>query len=205
MTGFFMQRILMCTVFILGLVSSGLAAEPGLKAGSKAPDFKAVNYEGDAVTLSEYLDEGPVVLLFYRGGWCPYCNRQLQEYQGRIEEFDELGAAIIAVSVDQPSNQLKTVAEKKLSFEVISDPQARILKLYNLVYQVPDELVTVYREKYNIDLEAWSGQKNHMIAIPATFVIDADGTIRYAYANEDYKIRPPAEEILKVLESFWNE
>lgn len=172
----------------------------GLKLGTMAPDFTATTYTGNKVVLSDTYKKGPVVLIFYRGTWCPFCNLHLKTFQSRLNDFEKLGATILAVSVDKPDSEAKMVRDNSLGFEVISDTQAEILKAYKVMYQVPDELAQKYRGEYKIDLEAYSGRKDNIIAVPATYVIDKTGKIIFAYANEDYKVRTQPQEVLDALE-----
>jgi len=193
--------ILLCVLFLI-IWPAALSAEGewGLQAGMQAPDFTAVDHHGEEVTLSKFYKKKPVVLIFYRGGWCPYCNRHLHAFQEHAAEFQDEGVTLLAVSVDTPENAAQTVTKDELDFRVISNPDAEVLDLYNLAYEVPAELVKMYKEKHNIDLEQSSGQTHHIIAIPAVFIIDRAGTIVYSYANEDYKVRKDPQEILAILQ-----
>ena len=173
--------------------------EIGLRIGTMAPDFTGETYRGTTVKLSELYKDGLVVLILYRGAWCPYCNVHLRSFQEKFEEFKSLDANILAVSVDKPQYAQKTVQDDALSFEVISDPSAEILEKYNAIYRVPDDLADKYLNEYKIDLEMHSGRKDHAIAVPATYVIDTTGKIVFAYANVDYKVRAEPEEVLKFL------
>lgn len=200
-----MRKIFLISSMLLFYASILFAQSlPGLNVGNKAPDFEALNYKGEKVGLSQFYEKGPVVLIFYRGGWCPYCNLQLKQLQAKLDDFKQYNAFVIAVSVDKIQSTAKTIEDNDLGFEVISNPEGDILKAYNLVYKVPDELTKKYREQYNIDLEAASGRTDHVIAIPATFIIDQKGIIVFAYANEDYKVRTSPEEILQELEKLNN-
>ena len=114
--------------------------EIGLRVGNEAPDFTGETYRGNTVRLSELYKSGPVVLIFYRGAWCPYCNLHLKAFQDKYGEFEALGAVILAVSVDKPQYAQKTVQDVALGFEVISDPGAEILGKYNVIYRVSDEM-----------------------------------------------------------------
>jgi len=184
-------------------ITAAFAGEQtGLPLGASAPDFTAVTYEGKQITLADVNQDGPVVLVFYRGGWCPYCVRQLQDLQSRLEDFKVLGARLIAISVDRPEYSAKTAGEKQLGFDVVSNPDADLLELYGLVYQVPDDLAKKYKDEYGIDLEAASGRSDHVIAAPATYVIDAGGKIVYAFADPDYKIRPSMDDVLAALQEL---
>jgi len=194
-----MRKNIIFGLLALFLATSVVAQEePGLPIGIQAPDFEALTHQGNSVRLSDINKEGPVVLVFYRGGWCVYCNRQLQALQSRLNDFTSLGASIVAISVDLQENAAKTVEEKKLGFTVISNPEANLLELYNLVFQVPDDVVKQY-EEYGVDLNAASGRDDHVISIPATYVIDQSGQIVFAHSNRDYTIRPSLEDILDVL------
>jgi len=175
---------------------------PGLQIGDTAPNFSGDAYEGGTVTLSDLYAKGPVVLIFYRGAWCPYCNLHLKSFQEKLPEIQALGAQVLAVSVDLKEYANETVQKNGLGFEVVSNPDADILKSYGLVFHVPAELEKKYREEYHIDLEKHSGRKDFLIAIPATYVIDTDGRIVFAYASEDYKVRTKPEEVVDVLKSM---
>lgn len=191
------------SLFFLGWLVLGTAnAEepPGLPVGSKAPLFEAASGRGDRVRLQDELERGPVVLVFYRGGWCPYCNRQLHALQERIEEFRRRGTLIIAVSVDRPQKAREMVEAGRLDFPVIPDPSADLLEKYNAVMFVPEDLARMYKEKYGIDLEAASGRRDHLIAVPATYVIAPDGKIVFAHSDRDYKNRPSVDDVLAAVD-----
>ena len=200
------MRNLVFGCMIIVMFASPLFAEemPGLQVGIEAPDFEALNFKGKEVRLSDLYKDGPVVLIFYRGSWCPYCNVQLQQLQSRLVDFKKYKASLVAVSVDRIDKAAEAVEENDLEFEIISNPKGDILESYDLIYKVPDELNIKYKEKYNIDLEAASGRTDHVIAIPATYIIDTSGIIVFAYANEDYKVRTSVEEILRKLEILRN-
>ena len=203
------KKIIQIFIFICVVLVSGrfgmaqengvLNNEIGLRVGTMAPDFTGETYRGTTVKLSELYKDGLVVLILYRGAWCPYCNVHLRSFQEKFEEFKSLDANILAVSVDKPQYAQKTVQDDALSFEVISDPSAEILEKYNAIYRVPDDLADKYLNEYKIDLEMHSGRKDHVIAVPATYVIDTTGKIAFAYTNVDYKVRTEPEEVLNFL------
>ena len=191
--------------FIIGMCAISISSaneDLGLPVGVQAPDFEAATYDGGQVKLSEITKDGPAVLIFYRGGWCPYCNRQLQELQSRLEEFQSTGATIVAISVDRQEKAAESVEGGGLGFTVVSDPEAGLLELYNIVYHVPDELVKKYKEEYKIDLERDSGETHHIIAVPAAFVVNRSGKIVFAYVNEDYKVRVSTDALLEALKNL---
>ena len=142
------------------LLAMELEATPGLFTGTQAPNFTAETHDGSSVTLSELLDEGPVVLIFYRGAWCPYCNLHLNAFETNFEAFESVGAKLLGVSIDLKEYANKTVVENGLSFPVISDPAADILKAYNLIFQVPADLATKYKNQpVNIDFYTKTGER----------------------------------------------
>ena len=174
----------------------------GLKVGADAPAIDTIDVDGKPVKLVESVKKGPVVLVFYRGGWCPYCNVQLRALQSKlVPQLTALQASLIAISVDRVDEELKTKKDEGLSFSIISDPKAKILADYRVKYVVPDELVAKYKNEYKIDLEAASGEKHHIIAVPAVYVVDPSGKVTFAHVDEDYKKRAAESDILEAVKS----
>ena len=205
-----MRKLLFAVLLILALTGVAFAKEDesqksdiSLFAGVMAPDFKGVNDNGDVVKLSDYLKKGSVVLIFYRGAWCSYCNLHLKNFEQNANEIRDLGAELIAVSVDKPEWSAEIVQKQSLSFDVISNPDAKIIKSYNLFHTVPPALRQRYLD-HNLDLKTYSGRDDGVIAVPATFVINREGKIIFSYANEDYKVRTQPEEVIGVLEKLKN-
>lgn len=189
-------------LLIVSIFASITVAEemPGtLSVGNKVIDFEAKNVHGDKVVLSEYYSNGKVMLVFYRGGWCMFCNIQLQEIEEYIEDLKALDITVVAISVDLPAKALETKTDKNLSFDIIAGLQTEILDKYGLINKIPDNTAKMYKEKYHIDLESASGKTDHVIAIPATYVVDQSGIVIYAYADEDYKSRPKTPDIINEL------
>ena len=176
-------------------------AERAKHEGAKAPDFALPDSKGHTVRLSNLLAKGPVVLTFYRGGWCPYCNLQLRSYQKALGEIHSLGAELVAVSPQLPDKTLSTVEKAELSFPVLSDLGNRVARSYGLVFRVSDEVVPIYKQ-FGIDLEASNGDKSHELPMPGTYVIDRDGTIRSAFVDADYTKRLPVERLLESLRAL---
>ena len=197
------QKILSMCLCLLLFVSVCVAHEEiGLTVGEMAPDFKALTHSGNSFVLSNALASGPAVLIFYRGGWCYYCNLQLQAIEQNIQSFKAMGVNVVAISVDTPNNAKKSVEDKELSFTVVSNPQADVLEKYNVVFHVPEDLAQMYKEKYQIDLKAASGRDDYLIAVPGTYIVDQNRRIVYAQVDKDYKVRPPVTEILDVLKNL---
>ena len=194
-------------VFCLMSVSAVLNAEeemmrPGLAVGDAAPDFISPNQHGEDITLSGLYEDGPVVLIFYRGAWCPYCNVQLRSYQERIKDFEDKNISVVAVSVDQLNKIGETADKNSITYDLISNPDATILMDYKVVYNVSEDLADKYLNEYKIDLEAHSGRDDHLIAVAATYVIDTSGTIAMVSILEDYKVRISVDDVLSFIEKL---
>tara|TARA_R110001592_G_scaffold27763_26_gene102958 strand:- start:16526 stop:17209 length:684 start_codon:yes stop_codon:yes gene_type:complete len=177
-----------------------------LIVGSQAPDFTLPNMDGKVRRLSDMLQRGPVVLSFYRGGWCPYCNDQLYAYQQILPEFQDLGAELVAVSPEEPKSAQDTALKNEVEFEILSDHGNKVSRLYDLLWHVPEEK----REKFSTwlkgetgkTLEEFNGIDDYELPIPATFVIAQDGTIVYVFKDEDYKKRAKIEDIIEALKNL---
>ena len=184
-------------------VTSVKLSERGLEVGAKAPQINATDIEGNKFNLEESLSSGPVVLVFYRGGWCPYCSLQLRKLELEVlPKVKRAGGKLVAISVDKLDSALKLKKKDELSMTILSDPQAEILKAYDADFKVPDELVEKYIKKYKIDLEAHSGEKHHIIAVPAVYVVNKNNKVTFSYVNEDYKVRAQVEDIVKAIEAL---
>ncbi|MCA0972223.1 AhpC/TSA family protein [Halobacillus litoralis] len=180
------------------LIESGAAT--GLKEGDQAPDFTLENASGESITLSEELKDGPVILNFYRGGWCPYCNLELRAYEEILDEIKAEGAQLIAISPQTPDQSLTTSEKNNLSYHVVSDSTQEVIKKYNLLFELPDYLVKTYKEDFNIDLSQYNDQQNPWkLPVSGTVVIGQDGTIIKSSANVDYMYRAEPREMLMHL------
>ena len=169
-----------------------------LKTGDQFPSFTLPNAKGVEVDSKTILEHGPLVIAFYRGGWCPYCNIELKALQSALPEFKTKGAQLLAISPESPDNSLSTVEKNSLEFEVLTDNNNQFAKSINLVYQLPQELVSLYK-KFGIDLEDSQNNSSNELPISATYVIDTSGKIIYDFIEEDYKLRADPNEILSIL------
>jgi len=176
--------------------------EPGLKVGDKAPDFTLPNATELPVTLSVALKQGPVVLVFYRGAWCPFCNLHLQSLQESLKAFQKHDATLIAVSPQRPDKSLEQIGLNPLGFEVLSDLDDSVMKAYKLYFEVPRPLADLYKNKFKLDLTAYNGPDRYGLPVPGTFVIDRSGIIRFADAHTDYRRRTEPADILYALEKL---
>ena len=175
--------------------------DKALKKGDKYIDFTLPNINGEKVSLSKKLKDGPIILTFYRGGWCPYCNIQLKAYQERIEDFKKAGGQLIAISPESIESANSTVKKNELQFEILTDNQNKEARKYGLVFKLSDKLKEVYL-RFGLDLEKNQGNNSWELPIPATYIIDKSGKIVYSFLNVDYVQRAEPDEIINILESL---
>jgi peroxiredoxin len=182
------------------LRSSGLA-EHSLAVGATAPDFSLPDAVGNKVTLSALLTEGPVVLSFYRGGWCPYCSIELRTLQARLPEITEAGGTLVAISPQTPDNSLSTAEKLELAFPVLSDAANTVARSYGLVFSLPKDLQELYYG-WGLDLTSANGDATFELPLPATFVIGADGTVSWRFADANYTKRAEPDDIIAALRAL---
>jgi peroxiredoxin len=173
-------------------------AKSALKTGDRAPAVVLGNARGDTVDVGALLKNGPVIVSFYRGGWCPYCNFELRAFQQILRQIEAAGAALVAISPEKPDNTLSAAEKNALSFEVLSDVGQKVGRAFGLVYDFSDELKSAYKE-FGIDIPGKNGAEDWALPISATYVIDRDGTIIYAYTDADYRDRAEPADVLEVL------
>jgi len=176
--------------------------DPGLEVGERAPRFTLPNAFGKPVSLDEQLESGPVVLTFYRGAWCPYCNLELRALHASMPQFQRYDASLIAVTPQKPSRSRKQLAQDPYAFQVLSDLDSKVMKAYELYFEVPEALSQLYKRRFGLDLAEYNGQDRYELPVPGTFVIDRQGTIRAAFAQVDYKRRMEPEAIVDALRAI---
>ena len=169
-----------------------------VKVGDKAPDFKLKNTENQDVNLSTLLAKGPVVLTFYRGKYLGYCNLELEALGEAAAQFKEKGAVMVAVSPQIVAYNKAMKNEKNLPFEVLSDPGNQIAEKYGIKFQMPDDLITVYKQ-LGLKVDEHNGDDTWTLPMAARLIIDQKGVIRYAEINPDYTERPDPEDTLASL------
>ncbi len=180
------------------LIASG-AAQRARKAGDVAPSFSLKDPEGNVVNSSDLLKRGPLVLSFYRGIWCPYCNMELQALEAAKPEFDKYGASLIAISPQTTPNSRKSVRQNKLSFPILSDVKGKVGAAFGLRFNLPDYLVELYKQLKN-DLTTFNDDPSWTLPMPARYVIGQDGVILYSEVNPDYTRRRDPEDMIPVLQ-----
>jgi peroxiredoxin len=178
---------------------TGVIARTMLKVGNRAPEFMLRNAKEEIVDIGALRKKGPVIVTIYRGGWCPYCNLELKAFQEILPEIKAAGASLVAISPEKPDATLSTTEKNALAFEVLSDVGQKVGRAFGLVYQFTDELRSAYRG-FGHDMPAHNGTPGEWaLPVSATYVIDRDGTIIYAYTDVDYRDRADPPDVLDVL------
>lgn len=179
------------------LIASGQAGRT-LKVGDKAPVFTLNDPEGNPVSSAELLSKGPLVISFYRGVWCPYCNMELQALEAALPQYLELGASLVAISPQVQANSRKSVRQNHLTFPILSDAKSQVAEAFGLRFKLPDYLVDLYKGFGN-DLPTFNDDPEWVLPMPGRFVIGQDGLIKYAEVNPDYTQRPEPTDLLPAL------
>ena len=172
------------------------------KVGDKAPDFTLKNATGKEVSLKSLLKDGPVVLTWYRGGWCPYCNIAMAAMQKELPAIKKAGAQLVALSPELPDKTLSTKEKNHLEFEVLSDLNHSVAKDYGILFELTPKVRELYKQKF--DLTEFNGKDagDGSLPLAATYIIDTDGTIRWAFLDADYRKRAEPAEIVDFLQEM---
>jgi peroxiredoxin len=179
-------------------------ADRALEAGETAPDFILPDVHGEPVRLRALLDKGPVVIVFYRGGWCPYCNLHLRGFQRRLQEFRELGATVVAISPQLPDNSLSTREKDELTFPVLSDVGNKVARQFGIVFELSDGLLELYRQFGHALEDSNGADGSRELPVPATFLLDGKGVIRLAHVDVDYTSRLDPDDVVETLKTLKN-
>src|SRR5258705_1150775 len=180
------------------LIASG-QAQRTKKAGDAAPEFSLLDPDGKPVSSRELLAKGPLVISFYRGVWCPYCNLELQALQEPFPEIAARGASLVAISPQTAPNSRKSQRQNNLGFSILSDVKSEVANAFGIRFALPDYLVELYKSFKN-DLPAFNDDPSWVLPMPARYVIGMDGIIAYSEVNPDYTQRPDPSELLPVLD-----
>lgn len=181
-------------------VAASGVMETALTRGDKAPDFDLPNAKEQIIRLSDLTKSGPVVLTWYRGGWCPYCNIQLNAYNQALGEFESANGQLVAISPEIPDSSLSTSEKNSLNFEVLSDKDNKVAKLFGIVYTLPEGVAKFFEGR--IDLAAYNKNSSNQLPLAVTYIIDTDMTIQYAFIDADYKKRAEPSRLIEVLNSL---
>jgi peroxiredoxin len=174
-------------------------AENILSVGNKAPDFKLQDHDGDLVSSRDLLNHGRLVVLFFRGRWCPFCVGQLEAMNLILPQIEQAAASLVAISPQTVQQSFFMADQHKLRFPLLSDAGNKIAHQFGLVYRVPDEQRDIYRRAF-VNLPFANGDDSWELPIPATFILDRDGAVLFASGNEDYTERPEPADVLRRLD-----
>lgn len=172
-----------------------------LLVGMPAPDFTLRDVENQPFNFSSGVQAKPIVLTFFRGGWCPYCNIHLSELRLAEKQLEEMGFDIWFISIDKPELLLESLDDPDIGYTIYSDSALSATRAFGLAFKVNDEM----NERllgYDIDLERASGETHHVLPAPATYIIGADGVINFAYINPDYKVRLHPDVLLAAAKAY---
>ena len=176
-------------------------AEKAVKVGGVLPKFNLPDVSRGNFNSKEMNQKGPMIITFYRGGWCPYCNLQLKDLHSRMSEIKEAGGILVAISPEKADRTQKMVEEKGYDFYVLSDVNGIVSRKFGLAYTLPEDLKKVYLNN-GLNLEDFNGNDKWELPLAATYVIDANGKIVYSFIDADYKVRAETEEVIKALKSL---
>ncbi len=187
------------------LTKYGIANNPdnvlgGLEVGDAAPDFSMKDQEGNEVNLSSKLSEGPVLLVFLRAEWCSFCRKHLQAFQERIQDIQHTGKAqVVAVSPQLPKYMIDFHKKNSLNYPILYDDNHSVMKDYKVFFHVTDKYNNYIKEAKGNSIEAFNGDDDPVMPVPATYLIGADGRIKYVHYDANYKKRSAVEDILQIL------
>ena len=183
-------------------VGESAAMKNALREGDEAYKFELPNADGMTVKLDELLKDGPVVVVWYRGGWCPYCNIQLKEMQSYLPQIKELGGSLVAISPEVPDSSLSTKEKDELEYYVLSDKGNDVARKFGIVYTLPE----VVQEQFEgrIDVDGYNGDTKKELPLAVTYIINKDGKITYAFIDKDYKKRAEPETVISELKKLKN-
>lgn len=182
------------------LISMGLA-EKALNKNQSFPTFDLPNADKQRRSLSHFLANGPLVISFYRGAWCPYCNLEINALQKRLPDIIAAGGQLVAISPQLPDKSVDQIAHSQLSFEVLSDIDNTLAKECGLVFTLPESLRPIYRA-WEIDIPGHNGNDSFELPIPASYIVDMNGNVHYAFMDMDYTTRLEPDIIIEQLKSL---
>ena len=193
-------KIVLVASFLSAATLNAQDASKALKVGDKAKDFTLKNAQGKQVRLYSLLEKGNVVLTWYRGGWCPYCNLALKQLQDALPEITAEGAVLVALTPELPDSSLSTKEKHQLKFEVLTDLNNEVARTYGLVFKLDEATATRYEQGFQ--LSVYNGNHSAELPMPATYVIDKKGIIRYAFVEADYRLRADPKVIVGELKKI---
>ncbi|HEV8080426.1 MAG TPA: peroxiredoxin-like family protein [Chitinophagaceae bacterium] len=193
-----MKKILFLLLIVCNVQSYSQTYPVGLNIKDNAPDFSATDQTGKRINLKKQLKKGNVVLIFYRGQWCPYCNKQLKQLEDSITLIKAKGATVLAITPELPENISKTIEKTKASYPVLYDEGLKIMNAYKVAFRVDDKTVEKYKG-YGIDFLKANGNNGANLPVPAVYIINKKGKITYRFFDVNYTKRSSIKDILDHL------
>ncbi len=194
-----MKKLVLTLILAICIFLCNAQTNPsGLKVNDKAPEFSAKDQNGKVISLNDELKNGKVVLIFYRGQWCPYCNKELKGIEDSLSLITSKGAIVLAVTPEVPDNVTKTIGKTKATYSILSDDGLKIMKAYDVAYAVDPAVVEKYKG-YGIDFSQANGNNGANLPVPAVYIIDKKGNIIYRYFDLDYRNRASVKDIIDHL------
>ncbi|WP_338763976.1 peroxiredoxin-like family protein [Bernardetia sp. ABR2-2B] len=172
-----------------------------IKVGQTLPNFELPNQDEKLIPAQNLYQKGFLVITFYRGVWCPYCNADLANLNKYVPQIEELGGKMIAISPEKPEFLQKIIKTQNLNFDILHDQSNQVADKLGLRFEMPSSLIELYRDKFKINLEEHHGDTDWTLPMPARFLVDKNGIVRYAESNPDYTKRPNPDELLDVLKT----
>lgn len=181
------------------LIATGIQKN-ALKTGDKIPVFSLPNQNDFVSSIADRLQGSMLVLTFYRGGWCPYCNLELNAFQKMVPEFESAGAKLIAISPEVPNHSLRTKERHEMSFDILYDKDNKVAKEFGLVFTLPQDILSIY-DKFGIDVVGHYGNETFEVPMPATYVVNQSGEIVYHFVDADYTKRSEPADVLAAVKA----
>lgn len=194
-----MKKILAFVLMLFTLLSFTSSNTPeGLKVNDTAPNFTSIDQNGKTVVLENLVKKGSVVIVFYRGEWCGYCNKQLNDLEDSLALITQKGATVLAVTPEKQENIVKTIKKTKATYSVLSDDSLKIMSSYKVAFELDAKTTEKYKG-YGINLQEMNGSNGNNLPVPAVYIINKAGKITYRYFDIDYRKRVSVSEILAHL------
>ena len=180
----------------LGILENGL----GLKVGETVPAFESHTYAGEKVSSADLVEMGPLMVIFYRGGWCPFCNFQVRQITQAYSQFQKRQVTPVLISVDKTDGAMLVKEAYDIPFPILSDSNLAAHQSFNTIIELDNSSYEKYK-KFGVDLEAWSGLEHHKMSAPAIFLVDKDSKVLWSHVALDYKTRPSVEQLLSIIDA----
>ncbi|HET8864990.1 MAG TPA: peroxiredoxin-like family protein [Gracilimonas sp.] len=175
-----------------------------LLISSEIPDVELKNIDGESIRLKELVSQKPTILVFYRGGWCPYCNRHLADLKKIEDELYDIGYQILAISPDRPEKLKSTLQNNELGYTLLSDSPMNVSKAFGIAFKVEQETIDQYL-KLGLDLESDSGYDHHLLPAPAVYILNTEGVVKFNYVNPNYRERINGDVLIAAARAYYEE